>query len=398
MTIRSQPRATSGPSMPEAEGRLPASSTGRIAAVDNLRSMLVAWVIGCHAVVGYTAIGGWPYDEVQEGTLPSGLEYALSATLGPTALFAMGTFFFLAGMFAPAALGRSGPAAYARSRLVRLGVPWFIFMIAIWPFFMWLAYHAAGRDLTYWQAFRGRTPFLDSGPLWFVQVLLYVSVFYALWNWLGRGRHIAPATVNSRHLLMLVGAIAAVSFVVRLWYPARSQQILDLHLWQWPQLVGMFALGAAVSGQGWARTIPSRIARRCWIAVLATIALALVVIGVVGITNFVRAEALFLGGWRWQAMALDVVEASLVVAGSVGVLSLAQRHLTSQDAFPRAAARSAYCAFVLQVPVLLTLEIAARPLPVPMTVKAVLVGTLAILGSFGLGWLLVSRTALRRVL
>ena len=119
MTIRSQPRATSGPSMPEAEGRLPASSTGRIAAVDNLRSMLVAWVIGCHAVVGYTAIGGWPYDEVQEGTLPSGLEYALSVTLGPTALIAMGTFFFLAGMFAPAALERSGPAAYARSRLVR---------------------------------------------------------------------------------------------------------------------------------------------------------------------------------------------------------------------------------------------------------------------------------------
>ena len=35
----------------------------RLSAVDNLKALLVAWIIGFHALLGYTAIGGWPYDE-----------------------------------------------------------------------------------------------------------------------------------------------------------------------------------------------------------------------------------------------------------------------------------------------------------------------------------------------
>src|SRR5215207_2887436 len=160
----------------------------RIVAIDNLKSLLVAWIIANHAVVGYTAIGGWPYDEVNETTLPPPVEYVLTLVLGPTALFVIGTFFFLAGLFAPVELSHHGRSHFVKTRIVRLGLPWLIFMLLIWPFFMWLAYRSAGYDLTFWQVFRGRQPFLDSGPLWFVQILMYVSIGYALWNWLGRRR------------------------------------------------------------------------------------------------------------------------------------------------------------------------------------------------------------------
>ncbi len=47
---------------------------------------------------------------------------------------------------------------------------------------------------------------------------------------------------------------------------------------------------------------------------------------------------------------------------------------------------------------LLTLAIAARPLPLPATAKALLVGGLAVLASFGVGWLLAARTKLGRIL
>jgi len=54
-------------------------SGGRIVPVDNFKAVLVAWIIACHALLGYTAIGGWPYDEVTEVTLSPRAELVLSA-------------------------------------------------------------------------------------------------------------------------------------------------------------------------------------------------------------------------------------------------------------------------------------------------------------------------------
>ena len=396
MRSNSTPRPAYG-SAPHHPDLIQPTPTGRLVAVDNLKALLVAWVIGGHALVGYAAIGGWPYDEVHEGTLPPTLEFVLSVILGPGALFAMGTFFFISGLFAPRAVDKAGPGRYAVSRLIRLGIPWVVFMLLIWPFFMWLAYLSAGYQITFWQAFLGRTPFLDSGPIWFIQVLMYASVGYALWHRLGWGARLTPRVVRGRHLVLMGLLIAVISFLVRLEFPARSQQVLDLHLWQWPQLMCMFALGAMVADQGWAAAVPDSIARGCWIVLAGTLVLAPLAVWALGITSFVQAEQTYLGGWRWQAALLDVVEAVLVVAGSIGVLRLAQHHLTSQTPLARRLSRAAYAAYMLQVPVLLSLEIAARPLPVPITVKAVTVGVLAIVGSFGLASVLISRTPLGRL-
>jgi hypothetical protein len=369
----------------------------RLIHVDNLKALLVAWIIGCHAVLGYTAIGGWPYDEVREVTLSPAVELVLSVLLGPTALFIIGTFFFLAGLFAPVEVAHRGSSEFLRSRLLRLGLPWLAFTLLIWPFFMWLAYRAAGYPLSYWQAFLDRQPFLDSGPLWFVQVLLYVSVGYALWAWKRPSR--SPLRWTSGRYLATAGlGIALASFLVRLEFPARSQQLLDLHLWQWPQCVGMFCLGVAVSGQGWARAVPAGVARRCGIAVVVIPPVAFLLALAAGVRNLARDGGPYLGGWHWQSLALALVEASLVVAGSVWLLAWAQRHLTTKPAILAAADRGAYAAYMLQAPVLLSLAIAASPLPLPALGKALLVGCLAVVASFWLAWVIVERTILGRIL
>ena len=394
-----RPRRTTRvkPASPAARGPQGQRST-RIVAADNLRALLVAWIIANHAVVGYTAIGGWPYDEVNEATLSPAFEYVLTVLLGPTALFVIGSFFFLAGLFAPVELEHHGPAHFVRARILRLGVPWLVVMLFIWPFFMWLAYRSAGHDVTLWQVFRGRQPFLDSGPLWFVQILMYVSIGYALWSWLGLGRRLQPAMIRGTHLIVAAVGIAVTSFVVRLWAPARSQQIFDLHVWQWPQCVGMFCLGALLSGHGWAREVPRHITRRCGITVVLTLIAAEAVAWGAGVTDFAREGGPFLGGWHWQALVLDLVEAALVVAGSIWLVALAQRWLTSTSPVWAGSTRGAYAAYILQVPVLLTLAIAARPLPLSAGAKALIVGGGAVVASFALGWLLVRRTRLGGVL
>jgi hypothetical protein len=84
------------------------------------------------------------------------------------------------------------------------------------------------------------------------------------------------------------------------------------------------------------------------------------------------------------------------VAGSVWLLGVAQRHLTGGGRLADTGARVSYAAFALQVPVLLTLEIVARPLPWPAEAKAALVAGIGVAACFALGALL-SRSRLRRI-
>jgi hypothetical protein len=120
-----------------------------------------------------------------------------------------------------------------------------------------------------------------------------------------------------------------------------------------------------------------------------------VIMAVTGVVNVSQNDVPFLGGWHWQALALDVVEATLVVAGSVWLLALAQRWFTHRATALTRWSRRAYAAYLLQAPVLISLEIAARSLPWPAVIKAVMIAGLAVLGSFGLGWFVTERTRRR---
>jgi surface polysaccharide O-acyltransferase-like enzyme len=364
--------------------------TRRLVPIDNLKAVLVAWVIAGHAFLGYAAMGGWPYDEVAETTLPRTLELLLEIVIGPTALFVIGTFFFLSGLLAPQSLAQHGPGGFVRQRLLRLGLPWLLFTLLIWPLVMWAAHRAAGEPLPIWQALQARQPFLDSGPLWFVQILLYVSLAHALLSWIVQRHNVHPRVALT--LVTVALAIAAASFIIRLWFPARSQQVLDLHVWQWPQCVGLYILGVLFASENWAQHMPRRAARRGGIAVLLAIAFGVGVMALLGVSDLKRDDGPFLGGWHWQALALDVVEATLVVGGSVWLLAWAQRWLTSRAVRLTRFGPSAYLAYLLQVPVLISLEIAGRLLPWPAAVKAVVVAAFAVAGSFGLAWILTKRS------
>ncbi len=122
----------------------------RWAHLDNLRTLLVAWVIGGHALLGYSAVGGWAYDEVSEVRFAPTTELVLVAILGPSGLFVIGVFFFLAGLLTERALARHGPRQYVHDRVLRLGLPWLVSALLVWPASVWLAYHTAGRRVSFW--------------------------------------------------------------------------------------------------------------------------------------------------------------------------------------------------------------------------------------------------------
>jgi hypothetical protein len=361
-------------------------SDHRVSQVDNLRTMMVAWVIGGHALMGYAAVGGWAYDEVNEVTFTPGFELGLTILVGPSGLFVIGAFFFVSGLFTPRSRERKGRLGFALDRMRRLGLPWLLSALLLWPLSLWVAYRVAGHDVTPWSVLADRQPLLDSGALWFALVLLLYSLAYAVWP-----RHAPGEGPTVRHLVLAAAGIAVGSFLMRLVFPVHSGQPGDLHLWQWGQCLGMFLLGIAAARSGWERLLPDRLYRISGRVAVGTLVVVPLLAAALGVTSASSGVDHFLGGWHWQALLTAVAEGLLVVFGSVWLLGLAQRRFTWDGPLAAACSRGAFPAFVLQGPVLVLLAVAQRPLALPAEAKALMLVVAGIALSFWLGHLVVRK-------
>jgi hypothetical protein len=386
---------------------VPSPRRERVAYLDNLKLLLVAVIIAGHGALAYGSLeSAWPYQDVQEVALGAVSDIALALVVIPAALFAMGLFFLISGLVTPGSMTRKGPRTFARDRLIRLGVPLVVWTLVIWPGAIWMAHLAAGETHSFWWQLVHADPVLDTGPMWFVEVLLIYSLVYAAWRWwrggVARGDLVALSDANAplsgRVLVALAAGISVATVLVRPVFPAASGQIGQSHLWQWPQFVPMFALGIVAAERGWLEPVPDRIRRGCGFAALGGLVAFLLVAAAMAAAG-VDGGVLFDPGLHWPALALAVIEGPLAVGTSVWLLGTAQRRLDRPPGpLGRAMARSAYGAFLVQGVVLIGLMIALRPIGVPAEVKAFVVAGLGVAGSFALAWALVTRTRLGRVL
>ncbi len=369
--------------------------------LDNLKVLLIALIIAGHAIVGYSGLDWWSYGEVREVTLSPVTEVVLLVLAGPFALVLIPVLFLVAGLLSQPSLQRKGAGAYARDRLLRLGVPFAVFVLVLQPLAMYVMERSlAGYTGSFWASLLGPERILDTGPLWFVGVLMVFSLGYAAWAATRRGRsgagpsradRLQPDQVRLGHLLLPVAAVTVATFLVRLEFPFNSEnKYLDLNLYQWPGCLAMFALGVMAAKRGWLTAIPDRLRRQSGVAALV----ALVVFGLYTAFGALAevAEETWGGGWNWYALVFATLESALTVFGAVWLLAVAQRRLDRRRwwAGP-AASRSAYGAFILQSVVLIGLAMAMRPLALPAEVKAVILASAGLAGSFGLAWLLINR-------
>ena len=392
-------------------GRTRPASHQRVAYLDNLKILLVAAIIATHGIAGYTSWeGAWAYEPAAEVRLTEVTESLFGTLVLPAVLFAMGLFFLMSGLLTPGSLDRKGTRGFARDRLLRLGVPLAVWTLGIWPATVYVAHRVAGDSASYWTMFMNAEPFLDTGPMWFVEVLLIYSLGYAAWrHWRPQPRP-ARATpdgssayqhppVTGGTLLWVAAALSVSTMLVRLVFPFDGHQIGELQLWQWPQYLALFGLGIVAARRGGLTPVPDRVRRRCGAAALLTLSAFLALLGAVVAAGLEPPDAFADLRLHWAPLVLAAIEGPLAVSAAVWLLALAQRRL---DRPPgprwRALARSAYGAFVLQGPVLIGVALALRAVDVPAELKALAVACAGAAVSFALAGLLVSRTRLGRIL
>jgi hypothetical protein len=298
-------------------------------------------------------------------------------------------------MLTPPSVERKGPGRYARDRLIRLGVPFVLFVGLIWPVLLYALYRPLGNAAgSYWAEFLGTVEeSLDTGYFWFVGDLLIFSLGYAGWTRLrhGRPRGLLSEDVRIGHLLALAAVVATATFLVRLGFPFESERYVDLNLYEWPASIALFGLGVVASRNGWLTAVPARLQAQSRTLSLLAVGAFGVFIAVGYILGGVGQET-WAGGWHWDAIAFAAFESTLAVFGPVWMLGVAQRRLNREFRWGSPSiGRSAYGAFMLQGLVLIGLAVLLRPLPVPGEAKALIVATGGVAGSFAVAWLLIRR-------
>ena len=359
---------------------------GRLAWIDQLRTLAIVLVVNMHACVTYSHVGSWYVMEGPEPPLVN--KVAFLFWQGHLQSFFMGILFLLAGYFADGSLRRRGPSGFVRERLVRLGLPTLLYMLALHPLIVFVinangdAYGPLAGVYTRY-LLTGR--FLGgSGPMWFAAALLIFSATLAGWRSIRPERGVRPTRTAPRPeaiagwALLLVGA----TFLVRTSQPV-GRSVLNMQLCYFPQYVLAFGAGVAAAQGSWLQTLArSRLARRAgWAAlVLGPVALASVLVAS-GVLKGADTEKL-MGGWHLASLGLSAWEQLSGVGLGLGALAFCSGKLDVSTPLSRWLAERSFGVYLFHPPLLVLLAVALRRVDIDPFFKVSILTGAGLAGSF----------------
>ncbi len=364
---------------------------GRKAWPDTLRVAIIAGVIVMHAATGYVVDVGWYYEE---RTSSEAWQIALTVPAFLGGLFALGPLFFVAGWLAAPSLARKGPHDFAAGRLLRLGVPLVVFTFLVDPVADYVGHHAQGQPGSLPDYLANRTGARDTGPMWFVAVILLFSIGYAAWRaW--RSASTAPAAPSTWHLMAAIGAIALLSFLVWQWSSLAEESWYNLKWAQWPQGGILVLLGVWAGERSWLETWLPRIAARLgWVA-LAALA---VLLGLAGYGLASDDVGLIAGSANLPTFVFAWCDGTIAVAGGLWLVATLRARRPRASWWRAATARSSYATYVIHPLALVALMVLVRDWSVAPEMKLLVVAPLGVLLAYATGFGLTRLPGVRRIL
>ena len=329
----------------------------RLKYIDNLRLLMIVFVVIQHLAVTYSGFGSWYYKE----GVP--LDFVQTAVFGFYQSFTQGYFmgflFLLAGYFVPGAYDRKGLGRFAWDRFVRLMIPTLIYMLIIHPFILYVqlgVYWIVPKPgfPAFYGGYIASFDFLSgSGPLWFAFALFIFSVIYGLVRRVFRHvpavpRHRAAFNAGSAAGLILV--IAALAFLIRLVQPIGTS-VMNMQICYFAQYMVLFVVGTVAYRYDLFSQINFRKARGwLWTAIVGGYAVwsAIMLLG-----GALEGNQSFNGGLTWQAAAYALWESFTAVAVSVGLIGIFKEKYNSQGRLLKILSANAFAVYVFHTPIVI---------------------------------------------
>ncbi len=379
----------------------------RLFYIDNLRVLLSVLVVLHHLAITYGAEGDWYFEDVGTSSLVSTILLSMFTIINQS--FFMGLFFMLSGFFGASSCDRKGEARFLQDRLIRLGIPFLFYAVAINPLLnFWLASYRgrfAGNFLEFIPYYLARQNSIGDGPVWFLGALLVFSFVYVAGRlvtkpvpeMLASDGPSAVRVPGNMAIAVLALCTAIGTFLVRLVFPA-GYWLEPMH-WQlahWVQYITLFTLGIVAYRRNWFSSLSPALAKP-WVW---AIVLLIPVFPVIAIASGALEKGLgtFMGGLNWQAFAAAIWEQFMCVALIVTLLVLFRDRLNYQGKLAKAMSASAYAVFVFFAPVIVLLALALRGIQLELGLKFILIAPLAVLASFAVGYIVRQLPLARNIL
>jgi glucan biosynthesis protein C len=350
----------------------------RLAYFDNLRALMVIFVLMVHTAVTYSGIGQWYYVENKTLDMGSGLIFGSFQSFNQA--YFMSVLFMIAGYFIPDSLEKKGPAKFIKDRLFRLGIPLLIYILIIHSITVKIA--NPNIDITAYYINGIKTfGFVGwTGPLWFALTLLIFTLFYTATRVAFKNPiSFTPFTINSINIALLVIIITIPAFLIRLVMPIGTE-IINLQLGDFSAYIFMFVFGIIVKRLGLFERISYQAGKK-WLALSFLLGYPVwLLIAVFG--GPIRGEFLIFGGLSWQAFAYALWESFTCVTVSIGLIGIFRNRFNRQSKLQKLLSDNAFGAYVFHAPILVIISVSLKSLNLYPLVKFAMVSLIAISAVF----------------
>ncbi len=368
-----------------------AAAGARMLFIDNLRVFLIILVILHHLSITYgSGLGSWYY---QDSSSPlTQIVFSLFIILNQG--YFMGLFFLISGYFTAPALDRKGWQRFIKDRLIRLGIPLVIFSLLINTLPLYISAITEGHwNISYPNFVLGYLQSLDytTGPLWFVETLLIMSIVYAvgraIWDRVRKqlaAREVTSRPLNHKLVLLFAAVMAVALFITRIFFPTG----FTWHNWElgfFPQYIFMFAAGILAYRNNWLPALSAKISKSWTIVAVVCIFALLPILLLGGGTESLDAYG---GGVTPQSALTCLWTAVYCVSMSILLLNLFRQRIDVQGRLGKLLSQNAYTVYIIHAPVIVYLAYAAHGILIDPFIKFFVMAVPAVVLCFAISHLI----------
>ncbi|MDR7247040.1 acyltransferase family protein [Priestia megaterium] len=324
--------------------------------INNIKSFLAILVIIFHTNSAYGGEGGWYYIESSNNFISTSILTLINAIFQS---FFMGLFFFIAAYFSPRSYDNKGFYQFLKDRVPKLLIPAMFYFLLLNP----LCINLVAKK-NYFNS-------LGFYNMWFIIALLYFTLAYAIIRkvfTLKVRKYEFPSSKNTFIFIIFMGLL---NFITRLFFPTNQLYIHDFSLGYFPQYIILFLLGIIAYRNNWLNKIDNKMVTLYYKVSLISILTMPLVFFIVS-TYSSNLEG-FYGGFTLESLYYSFWEPFTYVGIILKVLYYFQHRLNYNNSFLQLTSRSSYSIYIIQAPIIVSLQLLLKNLDVDILLKVLLV-------------------------